>query len=127
MSEAQSSDAGFSSVAIGSGSAGFSSEAGWNRINGPSAIDHGQRDLARNVIDVLSLAADHGSSLAPVEPSVSDELASALAMGTAIGAQPIWNNGPIAIEAGQTNFPLGGLIDPAADHGSSLRALDPLA
>ncbi|CAH2783042.1 MAG: hypothetical protein CBARDCOR_3552 [uncultured Caballeronia sp.] len=127
MSKARSLDVGVLSVAIGSGSAGFPSEAGSIRINGPSAIDHGQRDLARNVIDVLSLAADHGSSLAPLDPSVSNEPASALAMGTAIGAQPVWNNRPVAIDSGQTNFPLGGLLNPATDHGASLQALDPLA
>jgi len=44
-----------------------------------------------------------------------------------IGVQPIWNNGPVTIDAGQTSFPLSGLVNPAADHGSSLSALDPLA
>ena len=106
MSEARSLDVGFSSVSIGSGSAGFLSEAGSTGINGPSAIDHGQRDLARNVIDALSPTADHGAPVAPLEPSAYSDLAAFVAYDAGAGVQPIRLNGNDTIGIDQTGLPL---------------------
>ncbi|WP_158938292.1 Ig-like domain-containing protein [Burkholderia sp. S171] len=107
MSEARSLDVGYSSVAIGSGSAGFPSEAGSIGINGPSSIDHGQTDLTRNVIDTLSLAADHGPSLSALDPLAYSDVAAFVAYDASAGIQPIRLNGNDAIGIDQTGLPLG--------------------
>lgn len=106
MSEARSLDKGFSSVAIGSGSAGFASEAGSIWIDGPSPINHGQRDLARDGLDVLSPAADHGSALSALDPFAYGDHAAFVAYDTGAGIQPIRLNGPDTIGIDQTGSPL---------------------
>lgn len=104
MSEAWSLDAGFSSVAIDDGSPGFQPDSGPVRID-ETGVMAGRTNFPPD--NRLSLAGDSGSSLAAIAPSGYHDSASSFVIGT----PPIWINGPITINPGHTDFPLGVPVD----------------
>ncbi|WP_152602919.1 hypothetical protein [Caballeronia sordidicola] len=62
--------------------------------------------MARTVVDALSLAADHGSSLSALDPLAYSDLAAFVAYMPSAGTQPIRLNGPDTVGIDHTVSPL---------------------